>query len=101
MLVFTALLTLASQAVASPILARQSFVGDTQNGLSGPCKPYTVIFARGTTESGNVGAVAGPPFFQALASRVGSGNLAVQGVNYAADVAGFLVGGDPVGSRTM
>ncbi|KAH8906758.1 cutA, cutinase A [Coniochaeta sp. PMI_546] len=94
-------LSLASQAFASPVQPRQSFAGDTENGLSGPCKAYTVIFARGTTESGNVGTIAGPPFFQALASRVGSGNLAVQGVNYAADIAGFLAGGDPAGSQTM
>lgn len=95
------LLALASQAFATPIQPRQSFAGDTENGLSGPCKAYTVIFARGTTETGNVGTIAGPPFFQALASRVGSGNLAVQGVNYPADVAGFLAGGDPAGSQTM
>jgi hypothetical protein len=27
---------------------------DTQNGLAGPCAAMTVIFARGTTETGNV-----------------------------------------------
>ncbi|OIW27750.1 cutinase [Coniochaeta ligniaria NRRL 30616] len=95
------LLALAHHAFASPIQPRQSFTGDTENGLSGPCKSYTVIFARGTTESGNVGTVAGPPFFQALASRVGNGNLAVQGVDYPADIAGFLAGGDATGSKTM
>jgi len=95
------ILALASQALASPVRPRQSFTGDTENGLSGPCKAYTVIFARGTGETGNVGTLVGPPFFQALASRIGSGNLAVQGVDYPADVAGFLEGGDPAGSTTM
>jgi cutinase len=95
------LLLLASHSLASPIQPRQTFSGDTDNGLSGPCKAYTVIFARGTTETGNVGTVAGPPFFQALASRVGAGNLAVQGVSYPADIPGFLAGGDAAGSKTM
>jgi cutinase len=61
----------------------------------------TVIFARGTTETGNVGTLTGPPFFQALAREVGAGNLAVQGVDYPADVPGFLAGGDAGGSKTM
>lgn len=95
------LLALAAPSLASPIQPRQSFTSDTENGLSGPCKSYTVIFARGTTEPGNVGTLAGPPFFQALASLVGAGNLAVQGVDYPATVAGFLEGGDPAGSATM
>ncbi|KAB5583347.1 cutinase [Coniochaeta sp. 2T2.1] len=97
----TLILALSSQVLASPIQARQSFAGSTQNGLSGACKEYTVIFARGTTEPGNVGSVAGPPFFRALASRVGDGNLAVQGVEYPANVAGFVAGGDRAGSQTM
>jgi cutinase len=101
MLFPTVLLALASTAFASPVDKRQSFSGDTQNGLSGACKAYTVIFARGTTESGNVGTIAGPPFFQALATRVGAGNLAVQGVDYPADIPGFLAGGDKAGSQTM
>jgi cutinase len=101
MLFPTVLLALASTAFASPVDKRQSFSGDTQNGLSGACKAYTVIFARGTTESGNVGTIAGPPFFQALATRVGAGNLAVQGVDYSADIPGFLAGGDKAGSQTM
>ncbi|KAB5585776.1 cutinase [Coniochaeta sp. 2T2.1] len=97
----TLLLALVSHVLATPIQARQSLAGSTQNGLSGSCKEYTVIFARGTTEPGNVGSVAGPPFFRALASRVGDGNLAVQGVEYPANVVGFVAGGDRAGSQTM
>ncbi|KAI0136835.1 cutinase [Xylariales sp. AK1849] len=96
----TVLLALAGSAFASPVDKRQSLSGDTQNGLSGACKGTTVIFARGTTESGNVGTVAGPPFFQALSSKVG-GDLAVQGVDYPADIPGFLAGGDAAGSMKM
>jgi len=61
----------------------------------------TVIFARGTTETGNVGTLTGPPFFTALAQVVGASNLAVQGVDYPADIPGFLAGGDATGSTTM
>src|SRR3954471_16734486 len=51
------------------------------NDLSGSCKAYTVIFARGTTEPGNVGILVGPPFFDALKEKLGSSNVAIQGVN--------------------
>jgi cutinase len=80
---------------------RQS--SDTRNDLTdgSACKAVTVIFARGTTESGNVGTLTGPPFFSALATAIGTGNLAVQGVDYPANVAGFLAGGDAAGSKNM
>jgi hypothetical protein len=75
---------------------------DTYNDLSGSCKEYTVIFARGTTEPGNVGILVGPPFFDALRAKVGSGNVAIQGVNnYNADINGYLAGGDAGGSQSM
>lgn len=73
----------------------------TQNGLSGSCGPVTVIFARGTTEPGNVGVVAGPPFFDALEAIVGAGNVVLQGVDYPASIEGFLQGGDSGGAQTM
>ncbi len=61
----------------------------------------TVIFARGTTEQGNVGTLSGPPFFDALSKVIGVKNLAVQGVVYPADIPGFLAGGDANGSKNM
>jgi len=48
-----------------------------------------------------VGTLTGPPFFAALASVVGTNNLAVQGVTYPASVQGFLAGGDANGSQLM
>lgn len=102
------LLAYAGVGLTSPLHGRQAatdFSGTTQNGLTGlqgtNCPQKIVIFARGTTEAGNVGSVAGPPFFQALAQQVGPQNLAVQGVEYAADIPGFLAGGDATGSQTM
>lgn len=76
--------------------------GNYENGLyTGVCAPVTVIYARGTAESGNVGYLAGPPFFDTLRALIGTNNVAVQGVDYAADTAGFLEGGDIPGSELM
>lgn len=60
-----------------------------------------MIFARGTTEPGNVGLVAGPPFFDALSQMMGADQVTVQGVDYGASIEGFLVGGDQAGSQKM
>ena len=78
-------------------------LSDTENDITdgSPCKALTVIFARGTTETGNVGTLAGPPFFQALYNDLGASQVALQGVDYPADTDGFLEGGDPAGSATM
>jgi hypothetical protein len=88
---------------ASPIESRQLATADTENDLTNgsPCKAMTVIFARGTTETGNVGTLTGPPFFNAMSQAVGASNLAVQGVEYPADIPGFLAGGDANGSKKM
>lgn len=79
--------------------SRQSF-DDTENQLS-ECAAITIIFARGTVELGNVGELAGPPFFNALDALVGDSNVAVQGVDYPATIAGYLEGGDAGGSATL
>lgn len=97
-------LALASKALASPITTRAGdLTSTTQNDLqqANNCAQNIVIFARGTTEAGNVGSLTGPPFFQALAQQVGPENLAVQGVEYPANVQGFLAGGDANGAQTM
>ena len=105
-----AVLTVISQVAAAPydqtLMERQILgaYGDTQNDLTSGngCKQVLIIFARGTTESGNVGTLVGPPFFSAVASAIGgSANLAVQGVAYPADIPGFVLGGDAGGSTTM
>jgi cutinase len=75
----------------------------TYNQLgSGSCTAYTVLFARGTSESGNVGVLVGPPLFMALQSLMKPSDLTIQGVNnYAANIEGYLAGGDPAGSAEM
>ncbi|TVY18302.1 Cutinase [Lachnellula arida] len=85
-------------------LALATLTGEatTYNQLGGNCTEYTVIFARGTTEPGNVGILVGPPFFDALREDVGTAALTIQGVNnYTADIAGYLAGGDAGGSDDM
>lgn len=76
---------------------------ETENDLvdGSPCKALTLIFARGTTESGNMGSIVGPPFAGALVDSLGDSQVAVQGVDYAASIAGFLEGGDPAGTATL
>ncbi|KAH4269288.1 cutinase [Parastagonospora nodorum] len=97
---------LESQPAGEPAVTKRQFNGDTFNQLTDgtPCRAVTVIFARGTTQSGNVGEAnsEGPVFFNALASRLGgAGQLAIQGVDYPANVIGFLAGGDAAGATTM
>ncbi|KAJ7143554.1 cutinase [Mycena crocata] len=65
------------------------------------CTDVIVIFARGTTEVAPIGSVVGPPLQAALKSALGGKSLTFTGVDYAADIAGFLEGGDPAGSAAM
>ena len=93
-----ALLPLLTAAVPPfKLEARQS---STANDLvNGDCGDLIYIFARGTTEIGNLGTVIGPGFGRALGQEFGS--VAVQGVDYPADVPGFLAGGSDAGAQTM
>jgi len=65
------------------------------------CASVVVYFARGTTETGTLGIVVGPPFQAALASALGTRSLNFIGINYPANVAGYLAGGDVGGATTM
>ena len=86
-------------ALSAEMSKRQSF-SVVENQL-GECKPVTVIFARGTIELGNVGSLAGPPFFNALDAAIGAQNVGVQGVPYPASIWGYLSGGSADGGRTL
>jgi len=105
----------ATSAFAAPLAAPQfggfpSFGGglgsSTKNDvINGVCKPVTYIFARGTTEIGNMGSTVGPALEKALESAFGQNNVATQGVTYPADIAGAISGalspGTAQGARTM
>ncbi|KAF2831879.1 cutinase precursor [Ophiobolus disseminans] len=88
----------------APSVALAALTSSTQNDVTngGACKAMTVLFARGTTETGNMGTVAGPPFVSAIGQMMGgAANVAVQGIEYPADIPGFLAGGDKAGSLLM
>lgn len=84
-------LPLASGFPFSSLFKRADLSSTTQNDIvnNAPCKPLTIIFARGTNSAGNVGESTGPPFFKAVAAAIGADNLAVQGVTYSANIFGM------------
>ncbi|KAH8828601.1 cutinase [Flagelloscypha sp. PMI_526] len=90
------LLALATSLCAS-VQASPLVLDDRQTA----CADVTTIFARGTTETGTIGTALGPGLWTAIATAIAPKTLSFQGVPYAADIPGFLAGGDPVGSATM
>ena len=90
-------------AVAGCVGVELQGADDTRNDIvDGECKPFTLIFARGTGEDPNLGNIVGPPFVVALDAVFGTSNVAVQGVNdYAADVLGFCEGGSATGATDL
>jgi cutinase len=97
---------LEGQSPTEPVLTKRQYGGDTYNQLTDgtACRAVTVIYARGTTQSGNVGESnsEGPTFFNALSGLLGgTSRLAIQGVTYPANIFGFLAGGDAAGATTM
>lgn len=99
----------ATSAYAAPLPLPQLDFGlgsTTKNDVTnGECKPVTYIFARGTTETGNMGSTVGPALGTALESAFGSSKVATQGVTYPASftgaVSGALSPSTALGGRTM
>jgi len=83
---------LVPSALAAPteLAARQATV----------CGDLTVIYARGTTEPGPDG-YSGLGWDAALVVAMPTLSINFTGVTYAANVTGFLEGGDPAGSAEM
>ncbi|KAI9172124.1 putative cutinase 1 [Paramyrothecium foliicola] len=91
-------------ASATPIESRQNRVGSTANEFTeGGCKPVIMLFARGSTEIGNMGTVCGPPTAQGIKANFGADQVAVEGIEYGALLStNFLPGGaDPRGIQQM
>ncbi|KAF2103750.1 cutinase, partial [Rhizodiscina lignyota] len=59
---------------------------DTENQLvdGDPCTDLVFLFARATSESGNVGTFVGEPVIAAMRQAVGADKLLVQGLDYPA-----------------
>ncbi|KAJ7368799.1 cutinase [Mycena albidolilacea] len=87
---FITFVSLGLFALAAPVVEQRA-----------ACADVMVIFARGTTEAPPIGTVAGPPLQAALKTALGGKSLSFQGVDYPADIPGFLAGGDAQGSKTM
>ncbi|TGO64414.1 hypothetical protein BCON_0007g00640 [Botryotinia convoluta] len=93
--------TSTQQLLSILLLPLSVFAAPTGSIEARACSDVTVIFARGTTEIGTLGTVVGPPFLSALKSALGSSSVTMNGVDYPADIPGFLEGGDAAGSKTM
>jgi len=77
---------------------RESIISRTalETGSSSACPKAILIFARGSTEPGNMGVTVGPLLASALETTYGAAQLWIQGVGgpYSADlVSNFLPGG--------
>jgi hypothetical protein len=79
---------------ASTIVERQ--LGRGGGAYKGACKPNILIFAKGTTETGEMGITVGPAIKTAIQSKGGS-SWAVVGVNYNANSDGNYCVGLPGG----
>ncbi|KAH2165314.1 hypothetical protein KXV52_009231, partial [Aspergillus fumigatus] len=83
-------------------VAKRGLLGSmTENGVKNKdaCQPLTFIFARGTSELGNMGSVVGPPVATKLRSLLNN-KVVVQGVDYPASVEGNALLG-AAGGPTM
>lgn len=78
--------TTGGGAVGSDCASQGDGGGSTENGVADKncCTDLTVVFARGTSEQGNVGTVSGPPMFKSLRAKLGVDRVTVQGVDYPA-----------------
>ncbi|KAM0335616.1 hypothetical protein ACHAQA_000664 [Verticillium albo-atrum] len=73
-------------AVAASIVSNELTLGG--------CRDVIFVFARGTSEQGNMGTLVGPPLSRGLKAIYGEARVATEGVNYAAIPApNFLLGG--------
>lgn len=102
MLSLNFVLTLSALSIAltsaSPVVTNGN--SDLEARQTG-CTDVTVFFARGTGEAAPLGSIVGPPFSSALKTALPGKTISFVGVNYPADVAGFLAGGSPEGAANM
>lgn len=80
-------------------------VQETSSDLAdGNCGDVMVIFARGTGEPGNIGALVAPEFYDELVNALDGKTLSMQGIDstaYPAVVADYFTGGSDTGAEAM
>ncbi|KAJ7701442.1 cutinase [Mycena rosella] len=83
------------------VLSLLALAAPIEERAADACTDVIVFFARGTTETAPIGTIVGPPLEAALTTALAGKSLTFTGVDYAADIPGFLEGGDPAGSAAM
>ncbi|KAM3513092.1 hypothetical protein MY11210_003294 [Beauveria gryllotalpidicola] len=82
-----ALLPLLASASAAPLSLRDDPVRTTANEfVEGGCADMILFYARGSMQDGNMGASPGPKFASLLEAKYGADKVAVQGLDYKADL---------------
>lgn len=85
--------------LAGPIIGDDVDAKDVE--ASKPCAAVTVVFAKGTSEGGNMGTFVGPSFVTAVKAALPGTTVNVQGVNYDGTIQGYLDGGSEEGVVSM
>ncbi|KAK8141943.1 hypothetical protein G3M48_009587 [Beauveria asiatica] len=82
-----ALLPLLASVSAAPLSLRDDPVRTTANEfVEGGCTDMILFYARGSTQDGNMGASPGPKLASLLEAKYGADKVAVQGLDYKADL---------------
>ncbi|KAF2642504.1 carbohydrate esterase family 5 protein [Massarina eburnea CBS 473.64] len=81
LLAFTTALPLATNTITEVVTRASSTTRtDLEDGSSSACPKAILIFARGSTDPGNMGDNLGPAVADAVEAHYGAGNIWVQGV---------------------
>ncbi|KLU92247.1 cutinase [Magnaporthiopsis poae ATCC 64411] len=75
------------------LVARQTVGTEANEFKNGPCRDIVLLFARGSTQDGNMGQQPGPDLANAMKAKFGADRVAAQGMSYAAILAGNLAEG--------
>ncbi|KAI5784723.1 cutinase [Geopyxis carbonaria] len=94
--------TLIAAAMAAPLIEERQLASDTSNDYTtGGCKNVVMLYARASTETGNIGSSVGPLLKSYLTSSLGADNFAMQGIDYPATLEdNFLTGGTTQAAMT-
>ncbi|KAL8393823.1 hypothetical protein RB595_003541 [Gaeumannomyces hyphopodioides] len=89
----------ADDSLPRLILPRQTVGMEANEFKNGGCKDIVLLFARGSTQSGNMGEQPGPNLANAMKARFNGSRVAAQGVPYSALLLGNLASGGAMGAE--